>query len=54
MCVQDLLKNIEDCRREMVDLAEAYSLSNTQVVEVSTRLDHLLNKYHGMIQNKKQ
>jgi stage 0 sporulation regulatory protein len=44
-----LLKDIERCRREMVQLASDTSLSNDQVVEVSTKLDKLLNKYNHLM-----
>jgi hypothetical protein len=40
-----LLDEIEKCRLLMVHLANQTSLSSHQVVEVSTRLDTLLNQY---------
>ncbi|MDZ5474159.1 aspartyl-phosphate phosphatase Spo0E family protein [Bacillus sp. 31A1R] len=54
MCVQDLLEDIESCRREMVHLASHSSLSNQKVVEISTKLDQLLNKYYSLTVNEKQ
>lgn len=48
MCVQDLLKDIESCRQEMVYLASHSSLSNQEVIRVSTKLDDLLNKYQTL------
>nr|WP_082677321.1 aspartyl-phosphate phosphatase Spo0E family protein [Bacillus sp. FJAT-29937] len=51
MCERKLLKDIENCRREMIDLASSSSLCSQQVVDMSTKLDRLLNLYY--IQNKK-
>lgn len=48
MYTNDLLREIEDCRSDMVHLATATSLSNQQVVETSIKLDHLLNKYYTL------
>lgn len=45
MSVQDLLREIEICRNEMISLTAQHSLSNQQVVDASTKLDVLLNKY---------
>ncbi|MFE8704218.1 Spo0E family sporulation regulatory protein-aspartic acid phosphatase [Cytobacillus sp. FJAT-54145] len=53
MSVKDLLKEIEYCRNEMVYLASQSSLSNENVIAVSTKLDDLLNKYDD-ITTKKQ
>ncbi|MFZ7946958.1 MULTISPECIES: aspartyl-phosphate phosphatase Spo0E family protein [Bacillaceae] len=41
---RDLMKEIENCRDKMVQLASETSLSNHQVIETSKRLDHLLNQ----------
>ncbi|MBM4765409.1 aspartyl-phosphate phosphatase Spo0E family protein [Bacillus sp. B15-48] len=40
-----LLKEIENCRKEMVNLASKYSLSHGEVIETSKKLDKLLNEY---------
>jgi hypothetical protein len=40
-----LKKDIETCRQEMIQLALKTSLSDQRVIEVSKRLDHLLNLY---------
>lgn len=48
MCAETLLKDIENCRKEMVELAAKTSLSNQRVVDISTKLDHLLNKYYHL------
>lgn len=53
MCAETLLKDIENCRKEMIDLAAKTSLSNQRVVDISTRLDHLLNKYYDLNGNKR-
>ncbi|PLR95498.1 aspartyl-phosphate phosphatase Spo0E family protein [Bacillus sp. T33-2] len=48
MCRNSLLRDIENCRKQMVELASLTSLSNEQVLKASTKLDHLLNRYHGL------
>ncbi|RFU69969.1 aspartyl-phosphate phosphatase Spo0E family protein [Peribacillus saganii] len=40
-----LLKNIEECREKMITLATHSSMADDKVVEASTKLDTLLNKY---------
>ncbi|CAM4091516.1 Spo0E family sporulation regulatory protein-aspartic acid phosphatase [Mesobacillus thioparans] len=52
MCAETLLKDIENCRKEMVELASKTSLSNQRVVDISTKLDHLLNKYYHLSSKK--
>jgi len=52
MCAETLLKDIEQCRKEMVELATKTSLSNQRVVDISTKLDRLLNKYYNLLSNK--
>jgi hypothetical protein len=52
MCAEALLKDIEKCRKEMVELAARTSLSNQRVVDISIKLDHLLNKYYHLSSNK--
>ncbi|WP_141434444.1 aspartyl-phosphate phosphatase Spo0E family protein [Bacillus sp. 03113] len=49
MRVHELLTEIEKSRKEMVSLASQHSFSHQQVVEASTKLDHLLNKYYLLI-----
>ncbi|MCA1057029.1 aspartyl-phosphate phosphatase Spo0E family protein [Rossellomorea aquimaris] len=41
----ELLYQIEDCRRQMVELAKESSYADEKVVHISTRLDDLLNQY---------
>ncbi|MFC7787150.1 MAG: Spo0E family sporulation regulatory protein-aspartic acid phosphatase [Bacillota bacterium] len=43
--MNELLFQIEDCRRQMVELALKSSFADEQVVDLSTRLDDLLNQY---------
>lgn len=52
MSAEALLKDIEKCRKEMVELAARTSLSNQRVVDISIRLDRLLNKYYHLSANK--
>ena len=52
MCAETLLKDIETCRKEMVEVAAKTSLSNQRVVDISTKLDHLLNKYYHLSTKK--
>jgi hypothetical protein len=47
----DLLYQIEDCRRQMVELAKESSFADEKVVHLSTRLDNLLNQYQIVKQN---
>jgi len=52
MCKQTLLKTIEDYREELLYLASHSSLSNERVIEISQKLDNLLNKYEHLNRNK--
>ncbi|PLR80088.1 hypothetical protein CVD25_21580 [Bacillus canaveralius] len=52
MCPHTLLRDIEFCRKEMVELAAHSSLSNRKVLEVSTKLDRLLNRYYILTAKK--
>jgi hypothetical protein len=52
VCADTLLKDIEICRKEMVELAAKTSLSNQRVVDISAKLDHLLNKYYHLTSKK--
>ncbi|MGM7637218.1 Spo0E family sporulation regulatory protein-aspartic acid phosphatase [Bacillus sp. Hm123] len=42
---KDILNEIEHWRNEMILLAMETSFSNTKVLEISTKLDQLLNEY---------
>jgi ribosomal protein L30/L7E len=48
---QALLKDIEAYRIQMVSQASHTSLNNEKVVELSKKLDNLLNKYEHYIKN---
>ncbi|WP_264807268.1 aspartyl-phosphate phosphatase Spo0E family protein [Cytobacillus sp. NCCP-133] len=52
MSVKELLRAIEDCRSEMIQLAAANSYTNLRVVETSSKLDQLLNKYYTLSAKK--
>ncbi|MBM7705000.1 aspartyl-phosphate phosphatase Spo0E family protein [Metabacillus iocasae] len=47
-----LLSEIEECRKSMITLADKTSLSSLEVVELSTKLDFLLNEYNKEKTNK--
>ncbi|WP_442597557.1 Spo0E family sporulation regulatory protein-aspartic acid phosphatase [Neobacillus sp. D3-1R] len=47
-----LLVDIERCREEMIDLAINSSFSNKRVVDLSTKLDVLLNRYYMLTEKK--
>lgn len=49
-----LLLDIELCRGEMMELATTSTYTNKRVVELSTKLDELLNKYYIMTEKKWQ
>jgi hypothetical protein len=49
-----LVEEIENCRQEMVRLATETSIRNKQVIETSTRLDLLLNKYYSLTADNKK
>ncbi|WP_174735112.1 aspartyl-phosphate phosphatase Spo0E family protein [Mesobacillus harenae] len=49
MCQNKLLKDIENCRVEMNLLASRMPLQSKQVIEVSRKLDELINRYHRML-----
>ncbi|PLS15805.1 hypothetical protein CVD28_20020 [Bacillus sp. M6-12] len=44
----ELLKNIEECREEMIVLATHSSMVDDRVVEASSKLDYLLNEYFSL------
>ncbi|KGX90505.1 hypothetical protein N781_06830 [Pontibacillus halophilus JSM 076056 = DSM 19796] len=45
---EQILSQIEYCREEMVQLSTHMPLSSKEVVEVSKRLDTLLNQYESL------
>lgn len=47
--LEDLLKNIEKTRGEMISLAYQYGYSNPTVVQCSQKLDLLLNTYSTQV-----
>lgn len=49
---QTLLETIEDYREELLHLASHSSLSNEKVIEISQKLDNLLNMYDHLNRNK--
>ncbi|KAB2332170.1 aspartyl-phosphate phosphatase Spo0E family protein [Cytobacillus depressus] len=51
MCKCKLLNDIEQCRREMIYLASYSSLSSKPVVNISKKLDKLLNLYDNEKKN---
>ncbi|WP_084029038.1 aspartyl-phosphate phosphatase Spo0E family protein [Bacillus sp. J33] len=53
MCAKELLRAIEECRSEMVQLASATSYTNHRVVKASSKLDQLLNKYYTLAAKKR-
>lgn len=48
MCTDGLLIEIENYRKNMIQQAAQSSLSNRKVIELSTKLDKLLNQYYKM------
>lgn len=42
-----LLKQIEQCRAEMITLSHSYPMTDEVVVQSSKRLDDLLNEYQN-------
>jgi hypothetical protein len=42
---QELLKKIEECRKEMVNLYGSSELSSDAMLLISVHLDNLLNRY---------
>ncbi|OLN21384.1 hypothetical protein BTO30_15245 [Domibacillus antri] len=45
MQLTNLWNEIENCRYEMISLAMKTSLSDIKVIEISKKLDELLNEY---------
>jgi len=52
MFEKKLLKDIEEHRREMVYLAKHTSFSHPRVIDISIKLDKLLNKYENLLRAK--
>lgn len=52
--LQELVKNIEDSRQEMIQVAVDSSFVDQRVVRLSGRLDRLLNQYHRLSLIEKQ
>jgi len=48
--VGNLLKEIEQCRREMIKLSNNHGLTSDVVVQSSQRLDELINQYLKKLQ----
>jgi|GEM_PF-5367306 len=48
MKIADLQDEIEECRQEMLELSETYSLTSDIVVKISKQLDELMNRYNRM------
>ncbi|RLQ93249.1 aspartyl-phosphate phosphatase Spo0E family protein [Falsibacillus albus] len=48
--ITELLKEIEENRKKMVQLALKSSFADDQVVQISWKLDSLLNRYEEMAQ----
>ncbi|MFD2759906.1 aspartyl-phosphate phosphatase Spo0E family protein [Lentibacillus juripiscarius] len=42
-----LLKKIEQCRKEMLNMSSQYGLTSQAVIQSSQRLDELLNQYQN-------
>ncbi|MBE0317772.1 MULTISPECIES: aspartyl-phosphate phosphatase Spo0E family protein [Bacillaceae] len=49
MCEQKLLKDIEEHREQMINLATRTSFSHPKVIDLSAKLDVLLNKYDSFM-----
>lgn len=47
-----LLKEIEICRKEMIDLADQHGLNSEHVILCSKKLDNLLNQYQKQKEEK--
>ncbi|WP_242061813.1 aspartyl-phosphate phosphatase Spo0E family protein [Cytobacillus firmus] len=46
------MRDIEDCRTRMIQLAASGSFTDHMVVDTSTKLDELLNKYNTLTAKK--
>ncbi len=45
--MSNLLKEIEQCRVEMIELSYSYPLTSEVVVQTSMKLDELINQYQN-------
>lgn len=52
MRIEGLLTQIEKIRQELYNLARNKILNDPDVIEMSQKLDHLLNEYHRSISLK--
>ncbi|MEC0182303.1 aspartyl-phosphate phosphatase Spo0E family protein [Paenibacillus peoriae] len=52
MSVEALRNQIEELRKELVDLAERLGLTAMEVVEKSQKLDKVLNEYDRQVQRQ--
>lgn len=43
-----LLKKIEQCREEMIQLSNSYGINSEIVIQSSKKLDDLLNQYQNL------
>jgi thymidylate kinase len=50
--IQDVLKNIEDLREQLKNIAESKDLTDISVIDASQRLDDVLNDYYKLIKDK--
>ncbi|MBS4174789.1 aspartyl-phosphate phosphatase Spo0E family protein [Bacillus sp. FJAT-49736] len=48
MKMQEIITNIEEKRKEMIELALKSSINNEKVIEASDNLDQLLNQYESI------
>lgn len=48
MCKEFVLSQIEELRKELNDKYKLYSVITPELVELSTKLDQLLNKLHSL------
>lgn len=48
-CMNSLLSSIEKTRLEMIHLAHQFGYSNPTVVQISQKLDLLLNTYNSSV-----
>jgi predicted nucleic acid-binding Zn-ribbon protein len=46
--LQKILADIEDCRQEMVQTASRTCFMDQEVIDISRKLDDLLNKYDSL------
>lgn len=49
-----LIQEIEECRVEMSRLARKHSLTSLRVLHMSVKLDHLMNEYEQIKEEKQQ